>query len=184
MQDDLPLPLREVVGGGVLQLVGAAYGLALRKLRASSIGESRCAGHAMPGGADMRISGMVNKLLRLFGRQRPLTYRDIVPSYAEYASLQKNRYCSFESEVPRWETGQKRFIERQFTVADRDRKILDIACGDGVGLRCFRALGFADVTGIEFNPAKAERARRAGYPVLCLDMHDLSDFKGETFDYV
>lgn len=132
----------------------------------------------------MRIRGMVNKLLRLLGRQRPLTYRDIVPSYAEYAALQKNRYCSFESEVPRWEAGQKRFIERHFTVADRDRKILDIACGDGVGLRCFRALGFADVTGIEFNPVKAERARQAGYPVLCLDMHDLADFKDETFDYV
>lgn len=100
------------------------------------------------------------------------------------ASLQKHRYCSFESEVPKWEVGQRRYIEQSFAAAGKDRKILDIACGDGVGLRCFRSLGFADVTGVEFNPEKADRARQAGYPVLCQDMHDLACFKDGTFDYV
>jgi SAM-dependent methyltransferase len=134
--------------------------------------------------ATVGLWGVMRRLLRSAVPSRPTRYRDIVASYEAYASLQKTRYCSFESDVPKWEAGQRRYIEMAFSAAARDMRILDIACGDGVGLRCFRALGFADVTGVEFNPVKAERAGATGYRVLCQDMHDLSVFADESFDCV
>jgi SAM-dependent methyltransferase len=127
---------------------------------------------------------MVTSLLRRLGLSRSRAYQDIVPSYREYKDLQTGHFCSYESEVPKWEEGQRRFIDLHFGRLPRDSAILDIACGDGVGLRAFRAAGFTNVTGLEFNTLKAERARQSGYPVLCQDMHDLSGIATGGFDVV
>ena len=129
-------------------------------------------------------TAVAKRLRHLFGARAPLDYSDIVPSYELYADLQKNRYQSFESEHPHWEQGQRRFIARHFTDMPRDAAILDVACGDGVGLRCFSEMGFTRVTGVEFNSAKAERARHIGYTVHGADMHDLSCLADRSFDVV
>lgn len=121
---------------------------------------------------------------KVYRHLRPKKYEDFVPYYEEYEVLQKGQFCSFESEVPKWEEGQKRFISMNFTDVDKTKSILDIACGDGVGLRCFRENKFADVTGVEFNQVKAIRAEKAGYPVIEADMHELSCFKSNSFDIV
>lgn len=128
--------------------------------------------------------GIPRRLRHIFGSGLPRNYSDIVPSYQQYADLQKTHYLSFESEQPHWQEGQRRFIVTQFCDVPRQSAILDIACGDGVGLACFRELGFANVTGVEFNPVKADRARRHGYPVESTDMHDLSCFADRAFDVI
>jgi ubiquinone/menaquinone biosynthesis C-methylase UbiE len=127
---------------------------------------------------------ILKRLRRLFGAGTLLDYSDIVPSYELYADLQTNRYQSFESEHPHWQEGQRRFIAKHFSDVSRESEILDVACGDGVGLRCFREMGFTKITGVEFNPAKAERAVAHGYPVHGADMHDLSCFKDRSFNIV
>jgi ubiquinone/menaquinone biosynthesis C-methylase UbiE len=127
---------------------------------------------------------ILRRLRRLFGAGTPRDYSDVVPSYELYADLQKNRYQSFESEHPHWQEGQRRFIAKQFSELPRESEILDVACGDGVGLRCFREMGFSRVTGVEFNHAKAERALGHGYSVHGADMHDLSCFTDRSFDIV
>jgi 2-polyprenyl-3-methyl-5-hydroxy-6-metoxy-1,4-benzoquinol methylase len=127
---------------------------------------------------------LLKRALRLIQGRSALDYSDIVPTYEIYADLQRNRYQSFESEDSHWREGQRRFIAQQFVNAPRDAAILDIACGDGVGLSCFRDMGFTGVTGVEFNAAKAERARSCGFPVHCYDMHDLSQLQGGSFDVV
>lgn len=107
-----------------------------------------------------------------------------VPDYAEYVRLQKEDYCSYESQNKHWSKGQKRYIKKKFSRVDRDKKILDIACGDGVGLKEFKKLGFENVTGVEFNKQKADLARETGYEVHELDMHNLTNLKSDSFDIV
>lgn len=62
--------------------------------------------------------------------------------------------------------------------------ILDCACGDGTSLYHLRSMGFTAVTGVEINPRKAGLADGAGFPVLRLDMHDLSALPPGAFDYI
>ncbi len=99
-------------------------------------------------------------------------------------NAQKVTYCSHESQVPKWEEGQRRYIDAVFGSVDREIRILDIACGDGVGLRQFRNLGFRNVVGVEFNEAKLAKARETGYEVVAADMHDLSCFQPRSFHIV
>lgn len=113
------------------------------------------------------------------------TYKDYC-SYEEYEKLQKETLRSFESDHEKYLLGQERAIDSLFTMGciQPTYKVLDCACGDGVGLRKFRALGFTDVVGVEFSPEKAERADKYGYPVHRLDFHDLATFDDSTFDVV
>jgi predicted SAM-dependent methyltransferase len=111
-------------------------------------------------------------------------YRDIAVDYETYSEYQKEKYCSFESQVPRWVEGQVRYMVQTFAPMDRETKIVDVACGDGIGLRVLKEMGFADVCGVEFNARKAEMAKESGYKVFECDMHDLKMFKDHEFDVV
>lgn len=113
-----------------------------------------------------------------------VTYRDIVPDYEVYKTLQTVQYCSLESQSAVWRQGQERYIQAMFSAIDRQCSILDIACGDGVGLRCFRDMGFTNVIGVEFNPKKVALARESGFPVLESDLHRLDTIADNTFDIV
>ena len=105
-------------------------------------------------------------------------------AYSKYVELQKTRYCSLESDNQLWKKGQERFIDINFGNTARDVKLLDIACGDGVGLKYFKKLGFSRVVGGEFNKVKIDQAKKVGFPVYNLDMHDLSRFADGTFEVV
>src|SRR5215472_6386563 len=91
-------------------------------------------------------------------------------SNQQYEHYQKVVYKSFESQSEHWRTGQRKFIDA-WLMPYKDSKILDCACGDGVGLEYFKQLGFKDVSGIEFEPEKANRAR-LHFPVTTQDFHD------------
>ena len=43
---------------------------------------------------------ILKRLRRLFGAGTLRDYSDVVPSYELYADLQKNRYQSFEANIP------------------------------------------------------------------------------------
>jgi SAM-dependent methyltransferase len=101
-----------------------------------------------------------------------------------YKELQTEKYKSFESTHDQWRRGQERFIHMNFLKLDHEIKILDLGCGDGVGLSYFKLLGFLNVTGVEFCAEKAEKARRHGYPVLEIDMHELGTIADESLDIV
>lgn len=122
----------------------------------------------------------LNKLRRSF-RRRPQSAGGVVRSYDEYLRLQRDTFLSFESEVPAWVDGQRRFLEAVLENVPRSARILDCACGDGVGLSVLRAMGFVDVVGVELSMEKAERARSGGFPVVECDMHHLDDFEEATF---
>jgi SAM-dependent methyltransferase len=105
----------------------------------------------------------------------------LIPEYAEYLRVQQEEFRSHESEVERWAEGQRRFVEYAFRGKPLDLRLLDCACGDGVGLEALRALGFRDPIGVELSAGKARRARDRGFRVEELDMHDLTKFEAGSF---
>lgn len=105
-------------------------------------------------------------------------------NYYKYIKNQKEKFLSFESDNKHWASGQKRFLDIFFFDINRDSKILDIACGDGVGLKEFKNMGFKNITGVEFNQKKIENAKLFGYPIYKLDMHNLSNLKKIKFDII
>jgi ubiquinone/menaquinone biosynthesis C-methylase UbiE len=114
----------------------------------------------------------------------PLNYQDVVSDYELYLYFQKSKYASFESKSHKWEKGQYLYIEKIFKNFNRDITIADISCGDGVGLRCFKKMGFKNVTGIELNPLKIKMAISSGYRVFEGDFHNLKMLKDQEFDIV
>lgn len=113
-----------------------------------------------------------------------MKFSDIVHDYETYKKLQKGKYCSLESTVKKWQAGQRRYINKSFKKVGKSLRIVDIACGDGVGLREFKKLHYTNVTGIELNQKKAKLAKKVGYPVLLYDMHNLSKLQKEYYDIV
>lgn len=105
-------------------------------------------------------------------------------NYSEYQRAQVETFGGFESDIPHWAAGQERFIKAWMADLPKDAVILDVACGDGVGLRTFHKLGFKNVVGVEFSPKKADRARLSGFPVHEFDMHDMRPFPSGHFDFI
>lgn len=105
--------------------------------------------------------------------------------YEEYVWSQTDFHRSFESDNEKWVAGQRRFIELFFPSAlPKASRILDIACGDGVGLEALGDLGFSSVIGVDFCDEKLQRAREKGFAVCKADMHNLSMFRDSSFDVV
>ena len=106
-------------------------------------------------------------------------------SFESYINLQTTVYKSFESNSINSSTGQCKYINQAFTNINKDSIILDIACGDGVGLVEFNNLGFKNVIGFEYDKEKHLHASgRTRYHVDRGDFHDLSIYKDGTFDIV
>ena len=122
------------------------------------------------------------KLRRLV--RPPRSAHDVVPNYHDYLRLQRETFLSFESEVPRWKEGQRRFVDRTMDDRARHARVLDCAAGDGAGLRALRELGFSRIIGVELSREKARRARGDGFAVVVCAMHDLRCFPDATFDVV
>jgi SAM-dependent methyltransferase len=64
-------------------------------------------------------------------------------------------------------------------------RLLEIGSASGGRLSDLRDLGWQDLTGIELVPSAVERARSAGFKVLCGDAHtELSKLPDESFDVI
>lgn len=105
--------------------------------------------------------------------------------YIEYCNNQQNKYRSYESTFDTWKEGQKRFIHMNILNSfPQNTRILDVCCGDGVGLNVFKESGYENVTGIDFEETKVLKAKETGYNVFRLDFHDLSPLESNSFDLV
>lgn len=122
--------------------------------------------------------------LRRFIKPKPKYYHDIVGNYEKYIYYQTEKFRSFESSNPKWSEGQRRYLKSEFGNYRRDSMILDIACGDGVGLKVFKEMGFKNVVGVELSDKKIEKAKESGYRVIKADMHNLDIFDNDYFDII
>ena len=105
-------------------------------------------------------------------------------NYTEYLESQTKVGLSLESENWLWLKGLELYIEKKLKNLPIDTKIADIACGDGVGLKHFRDLGFTSVEGFELSPDKAKKARAYGYPIHEKDIHNLNFIEDECYDVI
>jgi 2-polyprenyl-3-methyl-5-hydroxy-6-metoxy-1,4-benzoquinol methylase len=80
-------------------------------------------------------------------------------SYDDYVNSQVIYGLSHESENSHWKSGQIRCVNDKLSDFNRDISILDVCCGDGVGLLRMKELGFTNVVGVELSDKKIERAR-------------------------
>lgn len=137
----------------------------------------------LPKSAKRRLKELPKKIRRLI-KPDPKSYKDIVVSYEKYKYYQTEKYRSFESTNLRWSEGQKRYIKSEFSNYQRDSIILDIACGDGVGLKVFKEMDFKNVTGVELSNEKIDKAKESGYKVIRADMHKLDMLNKDCFDII
>ncbi len=122
--------------------------------------------------------------LKLLVRRSPERASDLVHNYGEYLRLQREEHLSHEADVPAWAEGLRRFVRAAFQDIDRGARVLDCACGDGIGLATLREMGFKDPVGIELAREKAIRARTLGFRVHEHDMHQLTELADASFDAV
>lgn len=74
-------------------------------------------------------------------------------------------------------------LVRMLVPVPRQGKVLDVGCGYGKKLDLLRKLGFADLHGVERNPALAQSTRDRGYTVYDADVFDFSQWRGR-FDCI
>jgi len=109
----------------------------------------------------------------------------IFPRYSDYLVYQTEHARSLEGSILRWKEGQREYIKKQFSGFNRGVAILDCACGDGTGLKCFKSLDFRNVIGVELCREKVQLAKKSGFKVLTQDMHKLSSvFHPGSFDII
>jgi SAM-dependent methyltransferase len=65
----------------------------------------------------------------------------------------------------------------------QDGRILDVGCGNGAALLAIRDVGFTHLTGVEIDPAAAERAIESGLDVHCGELLEV-DVPAASFDLV
>lgn len=91
----------------------------------------------------------------------------------EYIKKQLSVAGAHEIENDLWCDGQRKVINYFFDGFDKDCTILDLGCGDGVGLLELRELGFDNLFGIDINTDKLAICEANGFDVECMDMQDL-----------
>jgi len=127
------------------------------------------------------------------------TAKDILPNYADYIKLQiADSYVAAPlppKKAPVSETAKESvtqplsysnnqlFIKDKFTNLERNKMILDCACGGGAEIGQLKRMGFHYVVGAELHPQFLRTAKTAGDGVLKCDMHWLG-YKDNVFDII
>lgn len=104
--------------------------------------------------------------------------------YDDYINYQIKNGLSFERNSPHWSRGQQLCIKKNFHDLNRNLRILDICCGDGMGLQKFKEMGFNDVTGVEISDEKINLAKQFGYSVIKQDICCGPFNFGEKYDVI
>jgi len=124
------------------------------------------------------------------------TARQLLPNYADYIKrqigdayiagpLKDASEAGGEQVVTELGTksNNQRFIEEKFPPLERNRAILDCACGGGAEINQLKRMGFRYVVGAELHPKFIATAKTVADGVVKCDMHSLS-FKDASFNIV
>lgn len=80
-------------------------------------------------------------------------------------------------------SNNRKFVEEKFLRGNREKMILDCACGGGAEIDAIKEMGFKNVFGLEMNGAFIKTASKVASGVVKADMHSLT-FKDNSFDIV
>ena len=100
--------------------------------------------------------------------------------YDEYIRIQTVVHGAIKKPW-KYREGQRRAIDWFFEDIDKDKRILDLGCGEGAGIKHLLSLGYKDLVGVDIHPRKVQLARRRHLPVFQRDIHNF-EFGG--FDIV
>lgn len=120
-----------------------------------------------------------------FANSRTLDENFHYHSYEDYVKWQTVTGQSRDFAVQRRIDGQRRFIDIMFKDIDTSSRILDVSCGDGIGLTRMKELGFNNILGADINDTKIETAKGSCDVIkhdLCSDEFDSKYNK--SFDVV
>jgi ubiquinone/menaquinone biosynthesis C-methylase UbiE len=106
----------------------------------------------------------------------------MITKYTNYLA-QQLKWASNESATLKFVEGQRRYLQFMLQDFPRDLHVLDIGCGDGVGLRCMQDMGFTNVVGTDLCRRKLELAKSTGFRLVECDFHNLP-FPDRSFDVV
>jgi ubiquinone/menaquinone biosynthesis C-methylase UbiE len=101
---------------------------------------------------------------------------------SEYYLSQKNDAGEDEGG---WKQQMLRAIESATEFLSKNAKIIDIGCYRGHGLTRLKELGFTNLVGVDLVFENIERVNALGEGIsgICADMHDLSMFTNQEFDF-
>lgn len=103
---------------------------------------------------------------------------------SEYEEIQTRRFMSHEDEQHVWVRGQYDAVDRLFRDVPPESRVLDVGCGDGLGLERLERKGFGALTGLDLSVEKLARAStRTLARLVRADAHALPFSDGE-FDVV
>jgi ubiquinone/menaquinone biosynthesis C-methylase UbiE len=95
---------------------------------------------------------------------------------------QQLQWSSKESLTPRFIEGQRRYLELMLQDFPRDLTVLDIGCGEGVGVEyLINTMEFTNVTGMDISEEKLNVARYKNLNAVKCDFHRLP-FPDKSFD--
>jgi len=124
------------------------------------------------------------------------TARELIPNYADYikrqitdayiaGSIPKDTSTKSQPVVTElsMRPNNQRFIEDKFSQLNRNKMILDCACGGGAEIDHLKRMGFEYVVGADLHPKFLATAKTVGDGVLKCDMHWLG-YKDNVFDII
>ena len=110
--------------------------------------------------------------------------REVKPDQQTYERIQTKDFMSHEDEHPKWVAGQLEAVGLFFQNEPPEAAVLDIGCGDGLGLEFLEKNGFHALFGADLSADKLARARtRTKADLRYGDAHALP-YEAETFDVV
>lgn len=102
---------------------------------------------------------------------------------SEVLNSQNIEFMSHEAQIDRYVEGQRRFIKINFSKIQTSNRVLDIACGDGIGLLTLKEMGFQNILGVDSNAEKISEANKYADAFIG-DMHDLSFLETNSLDII
>lgn len=98
--------------------------------------------------------------------------------------IQITKYASSEKNVPYWANAQIKSLNELFVNIEKNKKILDVGCGDGIALKWFKDNQYLFVEGVDGNPNKLKEANNVGFITYECDIHDLSKVVTNKYDII
>lgn len=122
------------------------------------------------------------------------TAKELLPNYSDYIKRQigtayiagpilETPKAIGAAPIPQGKGNNQRFIEEKFSQIDRNKTVLDCACGGGAEIDQLKRMGFKYAVGVELHPKFIRTAQTVADGVLRGDMHSLC-FKDSSFDIV
>lgn len=104
--------------------------------------------------------------------------------YENYAANFKDTGSAFDEAAAATAARAYRVYLNGWLPSNRNAEVVDVACGNGKLLHCFRGLGYSNLTGVEISPGQIALARQVSANVVHQDAVTFLEQNPNRFDLV